>query len=174
MQAVLNLVWDKLLPGLKPAALPGDDAARAKLEGRLKGLSLRLPASAGSPAKVLGTKYAFAANRSKLEAITLQSNGKDGAVTLVARFDGTEQRIECGRGVWKKGKAAWEGLPSQPVAASGAWTADDTYTAKLCFYETPFTLTVRLKFTGKEMHCDTERNVGFGPRKRAPLVGKAE
>src|SRR5437762_222222 len=31
MQAVLTLVWDKLLPGLTPAALPADDASRAKL-----------------------------------------------------------------------------------------------------------------------------------------------
>jgi CubicO group peptidase (beta-lactamase class C family) len=174
MQAVLNLVWDKLLPGMKPSALPADDAARTKLQRKLEGLSLRLPAGTGSPAKVLDTKYAFAANRSKLQAITPQRNGKDGGVTLVANFDGTEQRIECGRGVWKKGKAGWEGLPSQPVAAAGAWTADDTYTAKLCFYETPFVLTIRLKFTGKELHCDAERNVGFGPAKRPQLVGKAE
>jgi hypothetical protein len=174
MQAVLNLVWDHLLPGMKPATLPGDDATRTKLERRLQGLSLRLPADAGSPAKELGTKYVFAANGSKLEAITLQNHGKDGGVTLVTRFDGTEQQIECGRGVWKKGKAAWEGLRSQPVAAAGAWTADDTYTAKLCFYETPFTLTLRLKFSGKELHCDSEMNVWFGPTKRPELVGKAD
>jgi hypothetical protein len=94
-------------------------------------------------------------------------------VTLVARFGDTEQRIECGRGVWKKGKAAWEGLPGQPVAVAGAWTADDTYTTKLCFSETPFILTLTLKFTGKELHCDSEMNVWFGPTKRR-LVGKAE
>src|SRR5262249_19195909 len=174
MQAVLNLVWDKLLPGLKPAALPDDEAARTKLERRLKGLALRLPAGAGSPAKVLGTRYAFADNRSKLEAITLEGNGEDGSVTLVARIGGAEQRVECGRGVWKKGQAAWDALPRQPVAAGGAWTADDTYTAKLCFYETPFIVTLRLKFTGKELHCASEQNVGFGPTKRPALVGKAE
>ena len=31
MQAVLNLVWDKLLPAMKPSALPADDAAGKKL-----------------------------------------------------------------------------------------------------------------------------------------------
>jgi CubicO group peptidase (beta-lactamase class C family) len=174
MQAVLNLVWDKLLPGMKPASLPEDDAARAKLERTLKGLSLRLPEGAGTPAKVLGTKYVFEANKGKLEAITLESSGKDGGVTLVARFDGAEQRIACGRGEWKKGKTAWETLPSQGVAAAGAWTADDTFTARLCFYETPFTLTLKLKFSGKEVHCDSELNVWFGPTKRPQLVGRAE
>jgi hypothetical protein len=59
------------------------------------------------------------------------------------------------------------------VAASGAWTADDTFTAKLCFYETPFVFTARLKFSGDEVRCAVEPNVGFGRPKKAPLVGKA-
>jgi hypothetical protein len=64
-------------------------------------------------------------------------------------------------------------LATQPVAASGAWTADDTFTAQLCFYETPVILTVRLQFSGGEVRCAVESNVGFGPTRRAPLVGKA-
>ena len=47
-----------------------------------------------------------------------------------------------------KGRLAYGGFPEQPVAASGAWTGDDTYTAKVCFYETPFLVTFRLKFDG--------------------------
>jgi len=89
----------------------------------------------GSPAKVWGKKYVFAPNERKLEAITLESNGSDGVVALVARFDGVEQRIVCGRGVWRKGRIGfpnamnrglspltWGQLPEQPVAACGAWT----------------------------------------------------
>jgi CubicO group peptidase (beta-lactamase class C family) len=174
MQAVLNLVWDKLLPAMKGDKLPEDEAARTKLERTLKGLSLRLPEGAGSVSKVVGTKYVFGVNRNKLEALTLKSNGKDGGVTIVADFDGVEQRIECGRGVWKKGKAGWEGMSKQPLAAAGAWTADDTFTAKVCFYETPFTFTIKLRFAGKELHYDLERNVGFGRVKRPELVGRDE
>ena len=88
--------------------------------------------------------------------------------------DGVEQRIVCGRGTWRKGQAAWGSLPVQPAAASGAWTADGTFTAKLCFYETPFTVTVSLKFSGKELQYSSESNVGFGPTKEPQLVGKAE
>src|SRR5438105_12026127 len=43
MQAVLNLVWDKLLPALGPAPLAADEPAREKLQQKLKGLSLRPP-----------------------------------------------------------------------------------------------------------------------------------
>src|SRR5262245_31342351 len=48
LQAVLNLVWDKLLPGLKPGPLPADDTTRAKLERMMKGLALRLPEGSAS------------------------------------------------------------------------------------------------------------------------------
>ncbi len=174
MQAVLNLVWDKLLPALKSSRLAPDEAARKKLEHTLKSLSLRPQEGSGSPAKVSGKKYVFPANERKLEAITLESNGNDGAVTLVARFDGVEQRIVCGHGVWQKGRVAWGQLPEQPVAASGAWTANDTFTAKLCFYETPFIVTIRLKFSGQELQCNSEANVGFGPTKEPQLTGRAE
>jgi CubicO group peptidase (beta-lactamase class C family) len=187
MQAVLNLVWDKLLPALKPSPLTPDEAARKKLEHSLKNLSLRPMEGSGSPPKVLGKKYAFAPNERKLEALTLQSDANDGTMTLVARFDGLEQRISCGHGVWQKGRIGfpnaanrglgpltWGGLPEQPVAASGAWTANDTFTAKLCLYETPFILTIRLKFSGAELQYNSEANVGFGPTKEPQLTGTAE
>jgi CubicO group peptidase (beta-lactamase class C family) len=174
MQGVLNLVWDKLLPGLKSGPLPADDAARAKLDRTLKGLALRLPEGSASPAKVSGKTFVFPANDRKLESITLESGEKDGSVTVVARVDGAERRVACGADSWKKGRAAWGRLPEQPAAAGGAWTGDDTFTARICFYETPFVVTVRLKFAGEELRCESEANVGFGPTKDAPLVGKAK
>ncbi len=174
MQSVLNLVWDKLLPAMKSAPLPADDAAAKKLQHLLKGLVLHPQEGSGSPAKVLGKKYVFPANPHKLETIALFGDGKDGAVTLVAQVGGAEQRIACGRGTWQKGRLAWGPLPLQGVAASGAWTDDKTFTIKLCFYETPFIVTVALRFAGNELHCTSETNVGFGPTKDSPLVGKAE
>jgi CubicO group peptidase (beta-lactamase class C family) len=203
MQAVLNLIWDKLLPALKSSSLAPDEAARKKLEHTLKNLSLRPVEGSGDPAPApgpkgrsasglrvaewSGKKYIFAPNERKLEAITLESNGNDGAFTLIARFDGVDRRIACGHGVWQKGRIGfpdaakrglgpltWGRLPEQPVAASGAWTADDTFTAKLCLYETPFIITIRLNFSGRELQCDSEANVGFGPTKEPQLAGRAE
>ena len=68
---------------------------------------------------------------------------------------------------------AWGRLPEQPAAASGAWTGDDTFTAKLCFYETPFVTTLKLKFAGDEVRCSSETNVGFGSTRETELVGQA-
>ena len=174
MQSVLNLVWDKLLPAMKPSPLPPDEEARKKLEQTLQRLALRPQGGSAAPAKVSGKKYVFQANPRKLEAVTLESGGEGAAATLVVRLDGVEQRIVCGRGAWSKGRAGWGPLSQQPVAASGGWTADDTFAARLCFYETPFIITLRLRFSGKELQYNAESNVGFGPTKEAQLVGKTD
>jgi CubicO group peptidase (beta-lactamase class C family)/lysophospholipase L1-like esterase len=171
MQAVLNLVWDKLLPAFHYAPLPADEAARSKLEATLKALTLRPPQGNGSPAELAGKTFAFPSNDRKLEAITLEGDGPDAPTTIVARFDGEERRIACGRGSWQRGRLAWGRFPEQPVAASGAWTDDATFTARLCFYETPFIVTLKLKFAEDELRLESESNVGFGPTRQAPLVG---
>lgn len=179
MQAVMNLIWDKLLPAMKPSALAADDAARQKLEKTLKGLTLRPQEGNGAPAKFTGKKYLFPANDRKLEAISLDGDGANGSVTLISRLNGVEQRIVCGCGSWQKGRLtwgqlAWGQLPEQPVAASGAWTADDTFTAKLCFYETPYVVTIRMKFSDRDVQWNAESNVSFGPTKDPQLTGRVE
>jgi hypothetical protein len=170
MQAVLNLVWDKLLPAFKETSLPADDMARAKLESVLKGLTLRLPHGSGLAAKSVGKTFVFPANDRKIESISLVGEGGK-EVTLVVRVNGVDQRIACGVGTWMKGKAAWGNIAMQPAAAAGAWTADGTFTAKLCFNETPFVVTLHLKFSGNDVSLESEANVGFGATKIAPLIG---
>lgn len=175
MQAVLNLVWDKLLPAMKPASLAADGAARGRLEIALKGLHLRPQDGSSAPAAgVIGRKYVFPDNPRKLESITLEGGDKDGPVTLVMRSGGAEQRLVCGRGGWQKGRAALGLLAEQPVAASGAWTTADTFTAKICFYETPFVFTARLTFADSGLRCNVEANVAFGPTKEPELLGRTE
>jgi hypothetical protein len=172
MQAVLNLVWDKLLPAMNPSPLPPDDDARTKLEQKLKGLALPPQAGSAAAPNVFGKKFEFPANEHKLESIRLDNPDKADEVMIVARIDGVDHTLLYGHGKWVEGKTAWGPLHDQSVAASGAWTSDDTFTAKLCFYETPFIITIRLTFSGDELHVSTESNVGFGPTKEATLVGK--
>jgi CubicO group peptidase (beta-lactamase class C family) len=173
MQGVLNLVWDKLLPALKPSPLAADDAASAKLRSRLAGLTLKPQEGSGSPPQAAGRTYVFPANDRKIESARVESNGSGDA--LVLRVGGVERRIECGSGSWKRGRLALgPQLPEQPAAASGAWVGDDTFKAKVCFYETPFVVTLSLKFDGDRLLLDSQANVGFGATKVPQLVGKAE
>ncbi|MDB5353465.1 MAG: dap [Planctomycetota bacterium] len=171
MQSVLNLVWDKLLPAMKPSLQAPDEEACKTLQHTLKNLSLRPQEGSGPPAKVSGKTFVFPANPGKLEAISLDPDGKDGALTLIARIDGEERRITCGRGSWQNGRAAWGSLPAQPASASYAWTGDDTFAAKLCFYETPFTITLRLRFSGDDVLYDSRQNVGFEATRQPELKG---
>ncbi|HLJ97527.1 MAG TPA: serine hydrolase, partial [Gemmataceae bacterium] len=81
MQAVLNLVWDKLLPAMKPGPLAADERAQETLQRRLKGLALRPQGgsvTAQCAAKVWGRKYEFPTNTQKLESVTLEGDGTDG------------------------------------------------------------------------------------------------
>ena len=172
MQAILDLVWDKLLPAMKAESLSADEEGRKELNRTLAGLSLKTPEGSASPAEGAFKTYAFPSNDRKLESITLEKGDKD-ETTLVLKADGAEQRISCGKGTWKKGRSAFGPFPEQPLAASGAWTGDDTYTAKVCLYETPFMVTVRLKLSAGEVKFDTSSNVGFGQTKPPQLVGKA-
>lgn len=174
MQSVLNLVWDKLLPALNPSPLPPDAAASNKLADALKRLSLRTPEELASAKAASGKKYVFASNDRKLESVALETAGDGSDVTLVLGINGAEQRVVCGRGSWQKGRLAWAQLSERPMAASGAWTTADTYTAKFCFVETPFTTTIRLKFDADEVRCAVESNVSFGRTGAEELTGKAE
>jgi hypothetical protein len=176
MQAVLNLVWDKLLPAMGPGSIAADAAAHEKLKGRLAGLVLPVQkgdSSSEIASKVAGTRYSFSANDQKLEMLGLDRGEASGEMALIARVSGVDVRMPCGNGAWRKGRMAFGSLAEQPAAGCGAWTAADTYTAKICFSETPFTLTVTLKFADDQLLVDSESNVGFNATKRPQLTGTA-
>jgi hypothetical protein len=122
-----------------------------------------------------GKKFTIPENKQKIESAALEFDKSGKSVTLVTRCSGVDQRIACGYGGWTTGHMAYADLEDQRVAASGAWTSDDTYTARLLFYETPFCLTAKLKFAGGQLLYDCEYNVkNPGPTKQPQLVGKPE
>ena len=175
MQSVMNLVWEKLLPALQSGPMSANTESQEKLKKTLAGL--KLPPQKGSGAKgaaekLTGKTFVFPENEQKLESIAFSE--EEGGPTLTLKCDGKEQRIAIGDGEWRKGQVAYGRFAEQPVAASGGWTADDIYTAKLCFYQTPFILTLTLKPRGDDLVYDSEMNVNFGPTKLPQLVGKAK
>jgi CubicO group peptidase (beta-lactamase class C family) len=173
LQAVLNLVWEHLLPAMRAEGpLQADASAQDRLAKKLASLSL--PPQPGRPTspvarQVSGQLYDLPKNGEGLEAIGLET----GAVTtLVVRSNGGEHRVPVGHGEWiRGGTMPVEGV-ERKMAATGAWTADDTYTVKACGYETPFCATLRLWFTGRALVLDQEMNVGSSPAKRPQLVGR--
>jgi CubicO group peptidase (beta-lactamase class C family) len=177
LQAVLDLVWEHLLPAMKPTPQPADPAIQERLRRKLAGLSLRTGESTGSRGaadRVSGKTYAFPANDGKIEAIAIERDDKGEATTLMIRTRGVDRRIACAPGRWIKGRLALDPLTEQPAAASGGWTSDETFEARICFYETPYLITLRLKFEGDRVLLDAGWNVSFDPAKQPQLVGRAE
>ncbi len=170
MQAVLNAAWDHLLPAMKSAPLSG----AADLKPRLSSLAIHTPSGeAATPTakRVSGRAYAMDANDWKVATVTATFQGAKCRVTLAGEEGG--RTFECGANTWAKGTLALGEGPSGKVAAKGAWTDADTYTATLCFYETPFVTTLTLKFAGDALTITGKQNVGFGPTEMPTLTGKA-
>jgi CubicO group peptidase (beta-lactamase class C family) len=181
MQRTMNLVWDRLLPAMKAEAVPEDAAGRGQLEKKLAGLTLRVPAGTptGPLAKSVSRKwYEFPENDRGLQAVALDL--APAAPALLVRTSAGETRTAIGLGSWARSRAGFANgldrflsVPTHPrVAASGAWTAPDTFTVKIAAYETPFSSTLSLRFDGDRLSLDSEHNVAFGPTKLPPLVGQ--
>jgi CubicO group peptidase (beta-lactamase class C family) len=187
LQGVLNLIWDELLPAMQPvetqpvamqpAPLPDNPQAQRHLLDTLAGLSVRQPEGFATSldatsldATWTNKKFHFPDNEQNLQSIELEVNADGSDTTLVLALDGIEQRIACGSGCWQRGRASYGSFTNQPVAASGAWSADGVYTARLCFYETANSFTLTLRPSGDELHLDADSHPGSSPQLQ--LVGR--
>lgn len=172
MQGVLNLVWEHLLPAMKRGPLAEGAAEAGKLSERLKTLSLPAVEGIAAPSSIPDRTYVFPANDREVESVRIEGGAE--AVTVVAKMGGVERRITSRPGEWQRSPLAFGSFQEQPAAASLGWTAADALTGKICFYETPFVVTFRLKFEGDEARLESESNVGFGPTTAPSIVGRAE
>lgn len=142
MQAVLNLVWEHLVPAFRPAPLTGGEAADAALAARLAGLTLSPAAGKPAPPERAQAWSAAAftpdggvcAQLPKLTAIDL-APGADGW-TLTLTEDGHPLRVRFGEAGWT--------VTEEPVptAVSGGWSDPDTLVVDVAFLETPHHLDV--------------------------------
>lgn len=183
MQAVMNLVWEVLLPAMGDGALAEDPTAHTALTSRLIRLTIHPPdGEETSPAaqRVSRKTYAFPENDRGIETMAFDFMARSPILTVQTQRG--VDRVAVGRGVWATGSSNFAnglggvlGIPAtQAVGASGAWTAQDTFTLLLCLYETPFITTMHFRFDGEGLIVDSEHNVAFGPAAVPRLVGYAQ
>jgi hypothetical protein len=183
MQQVMNLVWDKLLPAMKPGRLPENATARKQLETRLAGLSVKFPSGGPSSeiaAKVSGKWFELPENDRGIQAVSFEFNG--GSTSLFTKTGNVDTRTPIGINSWLKSRGTFTNnlsrglsVPDNPmVAASGAWTDQNTFTVKIVLYETPYYSTVSFKFDGDKLLIDSEHNVWFGVTKQPQIVGQVK
>ena len=192
MQAPLNLAWEHLLPAFGPAPLSAEPAALEQLHHKLGHLAIAAPLGtptssslsqvSGSPlSQVSGQIYHFVENEQKINAISFEFGEEEAILTV--RDDWGTHRLSCGYGEWRNGTTTFLQHRVRPlivpqeewlVAASGAWITSDTFEAKLCFYETPFSPTLTCRFSSDHrLFVDVRGNIGFGPADWPQLQGRA-
>lgn len=173
MQAVLDKVWAHLLPAMRPAALPADPNAYGALRAKLATLSLPLPE--GQPTSPLarlwsGKTCMLAKNELKLESVAIEYG--DDYATLTLRNERGEHPIQVGAAEWRHGTTGVGGQGDESVAAAGAWTAEDAYEVRVCFYEGVFCPIFRFSNEGGNPRLDIEPNVSWHPTTIPTIAGR--
>lgn len=159
MQAVLDNVWEHLLPAMQRQALPANSPAYKELCDKLAVLSLPLVYGAtSSPYVQQWSKktYKLESNHLKLDSVTVQFD--DERTTLILRDEHSEHPIQIGYSTWVKGTTNMRGRGDEPVAACGAWTAEDTYEVRICCYGDAYCPIFRFHYTGGEFQLEVEPN----------------
>jgi CubicO group peptidase (beta-lactamase class C family) len=175
-QSALDVVWEHLVPHLPMTGTPADadsvaESAGADLAGAdlaledaaalrtaLQTLELAHPVGTAFSVvagRVSGQRYMLEANDLGLEAVTLSfGTGRVGAAALTLNFAGIDFALECGSGEWvdsqlpflAKGIIMTSQTPAHPVALAGAWVDALTFLATIQYTETPFALTLSMRF----------------------------
>ncbi len=184
MQAVLDVVWDRLLPALdRPDG--GGYAASLPLRDRLAALALPTVDAGGSGDRGPAGDVTFtvapdgpadaAAPFAAGTTLTVGADDGSGDRLLVLELPsgaGGPNRIEvpCGRDRWVEGRLSGpgtaryaRGVPSgepTPVVCRGGWTDPETFEADLVLIETPH----RIRLDGKGSRLEATWNW-------APLAG---
>ncbi len=177
MQAVLNVVWEKLLSALNETWVDKRAGAEKSETSNFQKLTIALPQGASdslmAPA-YSGKLYFFEPNYETLRSLRLDFGSE--ACTMTYQLLGGGRRrgkhsLTIGYGTWVEGLTYLGGLVPQMAAVSGVWTAPDTFTISLALYETPFILSITCRFEDDRLLYDCKSNVAFGPLEHPQLVG---
>lgn len=182
MQGVMSLVWNKLLPAMKPDRLPENAGERRKLEAKLASLMVKPQTgekNSSLAANISGKWFEFPENDRGISAISFDFSSATPA--LLVRTKNGELRNPIGMGSWSKSQNSFAngmdkflGVPDHPLlATSGGWSAGDVFQVKILLYQTPYYSTLTFKFDEGRVLLDTEYNVSFNNRNLPQLVGQA-
>jgi CubicO group peptidase (beta-lactamase class C family) len=155
MQAVLDAMWDRLLPGLGTVP-PGAGAAHDQLRTRLARLGL--PAGPGTPAPAdwgpwtsgpftVTASSAGTEVRPSLTAVEVAPQAGGGQISLIEPANALT--FPVGAGDWIVSDHADRNGDTIPVAASGGWLDGDTLRAEVIFLETPHRMDITCSLPGR-------------------------
>ena len=188
MQGELDLVWQHLLPAMKPQPLPRDPQSQAKLRQTLSSLALTPPR---------GQRY-FTLRRPHFRKdlhARIPTTSASTTASFAFRNDGciftlrdsqAEYPIACGLERWQRGETALPGTPPRlisggappsgtksKVAASGTWKDPNTFEMMLRYYETPHHDTVTCRFDAGQVRIgfmNSMAQMSPTPKDKRPIL----
>lgn len=192
MQGVLNAVWKHLLPALdgKPEATIAGDA-QSQLTIKLASLALPRPAGkASSPIAERAKTAAFAIADNSMGIRNLKLTFQREKCEFTFTDAQGEHRIECGLDGWIVGETDLSAVPLKLVptagpgearmklAASAAWSDDNTLVMYWRFVETAHYQSVTCKFDGDNVRVEFKKSLAIispgGRDERPVLSGKLQ
>lgn len=188
MGGVLDHVWKHLLPAVSEKDAGSGTAAQKSLREKLSALALPLAAGkqevAGS-SDWSGKKYNMAENSLKVSQVSMVFKGNSCVFNLTD--DKGQHQIRCGLGSWQEGDTDLSTIPLKlvltpvpgenrtKIAASGAWSDENTFEMTWRFIETAHYETVTCKFENNTLTVAFRRSLAIMANTkdtRPVLIGK--
>jgi hypothetical protein len=117
-----------------------------------------------------GKTYKLESNDLKLESVAVKF-GYDHS-TLIVRDECGEHLMQVGYTKWLKGTTNMRGHGNEPIAACGAWTAENTYEVRVCYYEAVFCPVFCFRYTSGELQPEAEPNVSWDQTTVTTITGR--
>jgi len=174
MPAVLNAVWDHILPALQPANAPVTNSAPEPMTRKLKSLALPLAVNNTTTPmmqKVSGKSFGIEPNSLNIDTASL-TFGKDGC-SFAFHDDRGNHRVLCGLNRWREGTTTVSTMPLKlvntpvpnettvRVAATGTWSDPNTFLMTWRFIETAHYETVTCHFTDDGVSIKFENSLSI-------------
>jgi len=133
LQAVLDLVWQHLLPAIDR---PGDQDADAELADRMAALCVPTPSSTAPGPRATSWLRSADSELPERYAAAHLTQATGGGWVLDLDVDGTSVALGVGDGRWQESSLVVDGV-ELPVVAAGGWDAAGEFRAELRLVETP-------------------------------------
>ena len=175
MQAIMNLVWDHLLPAFQDDALPPDEESYNSMINKLSGLKMSTidgENSSKSAESISGKKYELEENALGIKSMVFELSGSDQSIT----FESTDETITVpvGFGSTEPGEMLFPQYGKQPVQTTGAWASNNIYKIRIYYYQTPFNINIDFIFSEDVLTADIAMNISFGSQGMPQLKGKVK
>jgi hypothetical protein len=174
IQGILNEVWEHLLPNMKDAPLPEDQALVSKLADQLKDLSIdppQLQRSSSLEDQINDITYTLDDNQFSLATFSISFNPDEAEVTFISKL-GENKVIRLGRGQWLESFALILEPSMNRIMSSFTWSAVDQLQLTLLFVEMPFCITLDIKILENMLILKQRINVNMGPLEFDDIIGK--